>query len=88
MVQLVKNSPAMQETGSIPGSGSSPKEGIGYPLQYSQASLVAQMVRNSPAMQKILVWSLDREDPPGGGHGNPLQYTCLENPHGQQSLVG
>ena len=25
---------------------------------------------------------------PGGGHGNPLQYTCLENPHGQRSLVG
>ena len=24
----------------------------------------------------------------GGGHGNPLQYTCLENPHGQGSLVG
>ena len=25
---------------------------------------------------------------PGGGHGNPLQYPCLENPHGQRSLVG
>ena len=25
---------------------------------------------------------------PGGGHGNPLQYFCLENPHGQRSLVG
>ena len=24
---------------------------------------------------------------PGGGHGNPLQYSCLENPHGQRSLV-
>ena len=24
---------------------------------------------------------------PGGGHGNPLQYSCLENPHGQKSLV-
>ena len=23
-----------------------------------------------------------------GGHGNPLQYSCLENPHGQNSLVG
>ena len=28
------------------------------------------------------------ERPPGGGHGNPLQYSCLENPHGQRSLVG
>ena len=25
---------------------------------------------------------------PGGGHGNPLQYSCLENPHGQRILVG
>ena len=25
---------------------------------------------------------------PGGGHGNPLQYFCLENPHGQRSLKG
>ena len=25
---------------------------------------------------------------PGDGHGNPLQYSCLENPHGQRSLVG
>ena len=25
---------------------------------------------------------------PGGGHGNPLQYSCSENPHGQRSLVG
>ena len=26
--------------------------------------------------------------PPGGGHGNPLQYSCLENPHGQRNLMG
>ena len=25
---------------------------------------------------------------PGGGHGNPLQYSCLKNPHGQKSLLG
>jgi len=25
---------------------------------------------------------------PGGGHGNPLQYSCLKNPYGQRSLVG
>ena len=25
---------------------------------------------------------------PGGGHGNPLQYSCLENPHGQRCLMG
>ena len=28
------------------------------------------------------------ERSPGGGHGNPLQYSCLENPHGQRTLVG
>ena len=43
------------DPGLIPGSGSSPGEGIGYPLQYSQASLVAQMVRNLPAMQEMKV---------------------------------
>ena len=26
--------------------------------------------------------------PPGGGHGNPVQYSCLENPHGWRSLAG
>ena len=25
---------------------------------------------------------------PGGGHGTPLQYSCLENPHGQRGLAG
>ena len=34
----------------FPGSGRSPEEGIGYPLQYSWASLVIQMVKNPPAM--------------------------------------
>ena len=44
------------------------------------ASLVAQTVKNPPAMQETWVQSLGWEDPPGGGHGNPLQYSCLENP--------
>ena len=48
---------------SIPGSGRSPGEGIGYPLQYSWASLVAQLVKNPPAMQ-TWVQSLCWEDPP------------------------
>ena len=39
-------------------------------------------------MQEIRVQSLSREDDPGGGRGNPLQCSCLENPHGQRSLVG
>ena len=33
-----------------------------------------------------LIPGLERS--PGGGHGNPLQYSCLENLHGQRSLVG
>ena len=40
----------------IPGSGSSFGQGIGYPLQYSWASLVVQMVKNLPAMQETLGW--------------------------------
>ena len=47
----------------IPGSGISPGEGIGYPLKYSWASLVAQMVKNMPAMQETQVLSLGGEDP-------------------------
>ena len=50
------------DSGSIPGSGSSPGEGIGYPLQYSWASLVAQMIKNPPAMQETCVCSLGWED--------------------------
>ena len=43
------------DPGSIPGLGKSPAEGIGYPLQYSWASLVTQLVRNLPAMQETWV---------------------------------
>ena len=48
--------------GSIPGSGRSTGEGIGYPLQYSWASLVVQLVKNLPAMQETWVQSLGWED--------------------------
>ena len=41
----------------------SPGEGNGYPLQYSWASLVAQVVKNLPAMQETQDQSLDQEDP-------------------------
>ena len=51
------------DPGSIPGSGRSAGEGIGYPLQYSWASLVAQLVKNPPAMWKTRVQSLIWEDP-------------------------
>ena len=68
----------------IPGSGRSPGEGKGYPLQYSWASLVARLVDsscNARGLGSIPGLSLS----PGGGHGNPLQYSCLKNPHGKGS---
>ena len=46
----------------IPGSGRSAREGISYPLQYSWASLVAQLVKNRPAMQETWVRSLGWEE--------------------------
>jgi len=48
---------------SIPGSGRSAGEQIGYPLQYSWASLVAQLVKNLPAMHETWVRSLGWKDP-------------------------
>ena len=48
---------------STPGSGRSAGEGKGYPLQYSWASLVAQLVNNLPAMWETWVQSLGWEDP-------------------------
>ena len=47
----------------IPGTGRSAGEGIGYPLQYSWASLVAQLVKNLPAIWETWVRSLGQENP-------------------------
>ena len=55
------------DSNSIPGLGRSAGEGIGYPLQYSWDSLVAQTVKKPPAMQEIWVRSLGCEDPLGEG---------------------
>ena len=51
------------DPGLILGSGRSPGEGIGYPILYSWASLVAQLVKNPPAMCETWVQSLGWEDP-------------------------
>ena len=51
------------DPGSIPGSGRSPGEEVGYPLQNSWVSLVAQLVKNTPAMRDTWVRSLGWEDP-------------------------
>ena len=93
------------DLGSIPGSGRSAGEGIGYPLQYSWAMYVMQLMSASPTNQPVLVLIIIFQGFPGGsevkasasnagdpgsvsgfgrspreGNGNPLQYSCLENP--------
>ena len=65
------------DPGSIPGLGKSPGEGKGYPLQYSWISLLAQLVKNLPAMQETWVRSLGWEDPLEKGtvtHSNVLAW--------------
>ena len=63
---------------SIPGLGRSPGEGIGYPLQYSWASLVAQLVKNTCNAGDLgSIPGMGRS--PGEGKGYPLQYSGLEN---------
>ena len=52
-----------EDPSSIPGWERSPGEGIGYPLQYSWASLVAQVVKNLPAMWETWIQALGLEDP-------------------------
>ena len=51
------------DPGSIPESGWSTGEGVGYPLQYSWASIVSQLVKNPPAVQETWVWSQGWDDP-------------------------
>ena len=60
---------------SIPGLGRSSREVIDYPLQYSWASLVAQLVKNLPAMQKTWVRSVSWEDPLE--KGKPTHFNIL-----------
>ena len=50
--------------------------------------LVAQLVKNPPAMRETRVQSPGQEDPPGEGNGNtPPQYFCLGEFHGQRAIV-
>ena len=71
----------MQETlVQLMGWEDSPGEGIGYPLQYSWASLVAQMVKNLPAMWETWVPSLDWADPLEGGMATHSSILTRESP--------
>ena len=75
------------DPGLISGLGRSPGEGIGYPLQYSWASLVARTVKSAHSAGDLgLIPGLGRSR--RGGHDNTLQYACLENLYGQRSLAG
>ena len=89
------------DPGLIPGLGRSPGEGIGYPFQYSLASLVPQMVKNPPATWETWVQSLDWEDPLEEGmaiHSSILAWripmdrgACCSTVHGspgQNARVG
>ena len=65
------------DLGSTPGLGRSSGEEVGYPFQYSWASLVAQLIKNLPAMRETWVRSLGWEDPLKKGkamHSNILAW--------------
>ena len=80
-----------RDLSSIPGLGSSPGEGIGYPLQYSWASLVAQTIKNLPAMRRLgfnpwvgkIPWRRARQPTPVFLPGESL---WTEEPGGLQSM--
>ena len=71
------------DPGSIPGSESSPGEGVGYPPQYSWASLVAQVIKNPPAMQETWVGKS-----PWRRAWQPTPVFLPGEPHGHRSLAG
>ena len=88
MAQLVKNPPAMQET----------------PVRFlGREDLLEKGQATHSSILGLPLWLAGKESAcnagdlgsipglgrsPGGGHGNLLQYSCLENPHGQRSLAG
>ena len=74
------------DPGSIPGSGRSTREGISYPLEYSWASLVAQLVKNLPTMQETWVQSLGWEDPLEKGKATHCSILAWRIPETIQSL--
>ena len=87
MAQLGKESTCnVGDTGLILGLGRSPGEVIRFSLQYSWASLVAQMVKNPPTMQETWVRSLGWEDPLKIWKPTPVFLT--REFHGHRSLAG
>ena len=72
----------------IPESGRSPGEGIGYPLQYFWASIVAQLVKNPPAIWETWVLSLDWEDPVEKGKATHSTILAWRIPRTVQFMGG
>ena len=68
------------DPGMIPRSGRSTGEGIGYPVHYSWASLVAQLVKIPPAMQETWVRSLGWEDPMEKGKATHARILAWRTP--------
>ena len=75
-----------RDPSSIPGSGRSPGEGKGYLLQYSWASLLAQLVKNLPAMWETWVRSLAWKDPLEKGKTTHSSILALRIPWTVQSM--
>ena len=75
------------DCGSIPGSGSSPGEGIGYPLQHSWASLLVQMVKNLPAVWETWVGLLGWEDPLEKGKATHSSILAWRSPWVQSDIT-
>ena len=74
------------DPGLIPGSGRSTGEEIGYPLQYSWASLVAKLVKNTPAVRETWVRSLGWEDPLEKGKATHSSILAWRIPWTVQSM--
>ena len=68
------------DPGLIPGSGRSTGDGIGYPVHYSWASLVAQLIKIPPAMQETWVRSLGWEDPLEKGNSTHARILAWRTP--------
>ena len=74
------------DLGSIPGSGRSAGEGTGYPLQYSWASLVTELVKNLPAVWETWVRSLGWEKPLEKGKATDSNSLAWRIPRAELSM--
>ena len=70
------------------GQEDHPGEGIGYPLQHLLGFPGGSDSKESACNAGDLGSTPGLGRSPGGEHGNPVQYSCLENPHEQRNLVG